>query len=59
VHTRGEHILEANRVDLRIESFGDPADLAIVLIHGTGNSMLPLDEALCERLAAGGRFVIR
>ena len=31
----------------------------ILLIHGAGSSMLSWDEELCERLAAGARFVIR
>jgi pimeloyl-ACP methyl ester carboxylesterase len=41
------------------ETFGDPGDAAILLIHGAGNDMLSWDEELCGRLAAGGRFVIR
>jgi pimeloyl-ACP methyl ester carboxylesterase len=55
----GEHIVQANGVDLCVEAFGDPADPAILLIHGAGSSMLSWDEELCERLAAGRRFVIR
>ena len=51
-------IINANGVDLCAETFGEPADPAILLIHGAGNTMLSWDEALCERLAAG-RFVIR
>jgi pimeloyl-ACP methyl ester carboxylesterase len=47
--------------DVRIcaQTFGDPADPAILLIHGASASMLWWEEELCERLAAGGRFVIR
>lgn len=52
-------IIHANGVDLCAETFGDRADPAILLIHGAGNSMLSWDEELCERLAAGRRFVIR
>jgi pimeloyl-ACP methyl ester carboxylesterase len=52
-------IIRANGVDLCAETFGDPADPAILLVHGAGNTMLSWDEALCERLAAGPRFVIR
>jgi pimeloyl-ACP methyl ester carboxylesterase len=59
VDTPGDYIVQANGVDLCIESFGDPADPAILLIHGAGSSMLSWDEELCERLAAGRRFVIR
>ena len=54
-----ESIIQVNGVDLCAETFGDPADPAIVLLHGAGNSMLSWDEELCERLAAGRRFVIR
>jgi pimeloyl-ACP methyl ester carboxylesterase len=52
-------IIEANGVDLCVDTFGDRADPALLLIHGTGNSRLWWDERLCERLATGGRFVIR
>ena len=52
-------LLEANGVELCVETFGDRADPAIVLSHGAGNSMLSWDEELCARLAAGRRFVIR
>jgi pimeloyl-ACP methyl ester carboxylesterase len=55
----GEHIVQANGVDLCVGTFGDPADPAILLIHGAGSSMLSWDEELCELLAAGRRFVIR
>lgn len=55
----GEHIVNANGVELCVEAFGDPGDPAILLIHGAGSSMLSWDEDLCARLAAGGRFVIR
>jgi pimeloyl-ACP methyl ester carboxylesterase len=52
-------IVQAGEVPLCVERFGDPADPAILLIHGAGNSMLSWDEELCGRLAAGGRLVIR
>jgi pimeloyl-ACP methyl ester carboxylesterase len=54
-----DHIVQVNGVDLCVETFGDPATPAILLIHGAGSSMLSWDEELCERLAAGRRFVIR
>jgi pimeloyl-ACP methyl ester carboxylesterase len=57
--TTTEHIVRANGVDLCVETFGDPADPAMLLIHGAGNSMLSWEEDLCARLAAGGRCVIR
>jgi pimeloyl-ACP methyl ester carboxylesterase len=55
----GERIVRANGVDLCVESFGDPAHPAILLTHGIGSSMLSWDAELCDRLAAGGRFVVR
>ena len=55
----GEQIVQRGGVDLCVETFGDAGDPAILLIHGAGNSMLSWDEELCERLAAGGRHVIR
>jgi pimeloyl-ACP methyl ester carboxylesterase len=54
-----EHVVHANGVELCAEPFGDPADPAILLLHGAGNSMLSWDEELCARLASGGRLVIR
>jgi pimeloyl-ACP methyl ester carboxylesterase len=45
--------------DLCTETFGNPTDPSILLIHGAGNSMPSWDERFCERLAAGGRFVTR
>jgi pimeloyl-ACP methyl ester carboxylesterase len=55
----GETIVQANGVDLCVETFGDPADPAILLIHGAATSMHGWDDEFCERLAAGPRFVIR
>ena len=49
VNQRGERIVRANGVDLCVEAFGDPADAAILLLHGTGSSMISWDEELCER----------
>ena len=54
-----QRIVEANGVALCVQTFGDPADPAVLLVHGAGNSMLSWDVALCERLAAGGRLVVR
>ena len=54
-----EQLIRANGVDLCAESFGDPGDPPILLIMGTGASMLWWDEAFCRRLAAAGRFVLR
>jgi pimeloyl-ACP methyl ester carboxylesterase len=49
--------VNANDVDLGIESFGDD-DAPLVLLAG-GTTMLSWPDALCERLAAGGRRVVR
>jgi pimeloyl-ACP methyl ester carboxylesterase len=56
---RSPRIVRTNGVDLCVESFGDPADPAILLIAGATGSMLSWDEEFCERLASGSRFVIR
>ncbi|MGH2584338.1 MAG: alpha/beta fold hydrolase [Dehalococcoidia bacterium] len=55
----GERIVRANGVDLCIETFGDPSDPAILLIHGAGASMSGWEEEFCARLALGPRLVIR
>jgi pimeloyl-ACP methyl ester carboxylesterase len=54
-----ERMIEANGVELCAESFGRPADPAILLIMGIGGSMLWWDEGFCRLLGDGGRFVIR
>ena len=42
-----------------MEAFGDPADPAILLIMGMAGSMDWWETEFCERLAGGGRYVIR
>ncbi len=49
--------VKANGVTLGAESFGDD-DAPLVLLAG-GTTMLSWPDALCERLAAGGRRVVR
>jgi pimeloyl-ACP methyl ester carboxylesterase len=49
--------VDANGVTLGIESFGDD-DAPLVLLAG-GTTMLSWSGALCERLAAAGRRVVR
>ncbi|RSN62346.1 alpha/beta hydrolase [Streptomyces sp. WAC 04229] len=49
--------VNANGVTLGVESFGDD-DAPLVLLAG-GTTMLSWPDALCERLAAGGRRVVR
>src|SRR5690348_9874562 len=55
----GPQIIEANGVDLCVDVVGDAADPAILLIGGMGASMDWWEDEFCQRLAAGGRFVIR
>jgi pimeloyl-ACP methyl ester carboxylesterase len=52
-------IVRANGVDLCVETVGDPADPPILLIMGTSGSMDWWEDEFCERLADGGRLVIR
>ena len=55
----GYRIVDVNGVDLCVDTTGDAADPAILLISGMGGSMDWWEEEFCQRLAAGGRFVIR
>ncbi len=57
--SESERMIEANGVELCTEPFGDPADPPILLIAGTGSSMLWWEEGFCRMLAERGRFVIR
>jgi pimeloyl-ACP methyl ester carboxylesterase len=57
--SNGERVVEANGVELCVETFGDAADPTILLIHGASASMLWWEDELCERIAAGRRYVIR
>ncbi|GAA1386973.1 hypothetical protein GCM10009639_11400 [Kitasatospora putterlickiae] len=50
-------IVNVNGTSLGVESFGDD-DAPLVLLVG-GTTMLSWPDALCERLAAGGRRVVR
>jgi pimeloyl-ACP methyl ester carboxylesterase len=54
-----ERMIQANGVELCTEAFGDPADPPILLVMGTGGSMLWWEAGFCRMLADGGRFVIR
>src|SRR5919197_2535111 len=55
----GERVIEANGVELCTEAFGSPADPPVLLVMGTGASMLWWEEGFCRMLAGGGLFVIR
>jgi pimeloyl-ACP methyl ester carboxylesterase len=46
-------------IALEYETFGDPADPAVLLIAGFGVQMLSWDSGFCEGLARRGRYVIR
>jgi pimeloyl-ACP methyl ester carboxylesterase len=52
-------MIEVNGVDLCVDTTGHSADPAILLIGGMGASMDWWEEEFCQRLAAGGRFVVR
>jgi pimeloyl-ACP methyl ester carboxylesterase len=54
-----ERIIRANGVDLCVQTFGDRVDPSILLIMGGGSSMDWWEDAFCERLMVGCRFVIR
>src|SRR5687767_5094249 len=45
--------------ELCVETIGDPADPAVLLVMGAGGSMDRWETPFCERLAAAGRYVIR
>ncbi len=57
--TNGQRIMEVNGVDLCVDAAGDPADPTILLISGMGGSMDWWEDEFCQRLVAGGRYVIR
>ncbi|QXJ23420.1 alpha/beta hydrolase [Actinomadura graeca] len=55
----GEQMLDINGVELCVETFGDRADPAILLVAGSSASMLWWDAVLCGRIAAADRYVVR
>jgi pimeloyl-ACP methyl ester carboxylesterase len=54
-----ERIIEADGVELCAQGLGDPADPSLLLIGGTGSSMLWWEDGFCRLLTDGRRFVIR
>jgi pimeloyl-ACP methyl ester carboxylesterase len=58
-YSGNEKIVQANGVDVCVQTFGDRADSPILLIHGATTSMFGWEDEFCERLAAGSRFIIR
>ena len=55
----GERIVPVGEIELAVQTFGDPTDPTVLLIAGGGCSMRAWPVALCERLAAAGRYVVR
>lgn len=53
------HIETSSGIVIEYDTFGDPADPAILLIMGFGTQLLGWDADLCRLLAAQGRYVIR
>jgi pimeloyl-ACP methyl ester carboxylesterase len=51
--------VSVNGVELCVQTFGDSANPAILLIAGAASPMDWWEDELCERLASGQRFVIR
>jgi pimeloyl-ACP methyl ester carboxylesterase len=49
----------ANGIEIEYETFGSPTDLALLLVNGFTSQLTAWDTAMCERLAAAGRYVIR
>ncbi|WP_148928051.1 alpha/beta fold hydrolase [Paenibacillus methanolicus] len=54
-----ERIVRHEDVELYTQSFGDPADPAVLLIMGAQASLVWWEEAFCAKLAEAERFVIR
>lgn len=44
----GEHLVTVNGVSLSVESFGNPGDPTIMLLHGAAESMLAWDAAFVD-----------
>jgi pimeloyl-ACP methyl ester carboxylesterase len=55
----GAAMLPANGIEICVETFGERADPALLLIAGGSRSMDWWEDEFCRRLAAGGRYVIR
>jgi pimeloyl-ACP methyl ester carboxylesterase len=59
-HTgRTAKTLPSDRAEICTESFGEPSDPPLLMIMGAMASMLWWPAGFCERLASGGRFVLR
>jgi pimeloyl-ACP methyl ester carboxylesterase len=54
-----ESFCRVGDIDICYETFGDPADPAMLLIMGLGTQMLAWHEDFCAELAGRGFFVVR
>jgi pimeloyl-ACP methyl ester carboxylesterase len=54
-----EQFCTVNGVELCYETFGDPADPAMLLIMGLATQMVGWHDEFCEQLAARGFFTVR
>jgi pimeloyl-ACP methyl ester carboxylesterase len=57
--SHGEKLVRIRDAELCVETFGDPANPAVLFVDGAAASMLWWEAGLCERIARGDRFVIR
>lgn len=51
--------IRANGIAIEVETFGDPARPAVLLVMGLGMQLIAWPEAFCRRLVEAGYFVIR
>lgn len=51
--------IKTNGVELAATTAGDPADPAVLLLHGAGQSSVAWEDEFVARLVAGRRYVIR
>ena len=54
-----ERVVKNNEVEIWTETFGDPANPAILLIMGAGTSGIFFPDPFCDELAQNNYFVIR
>src|SRR5690554_3748304 len=55
-HQKG--VVNANGIDIAYESFGDPEDETVLMIHGIGSQLIEWPREFCESLAERGYRVI-
>jgi pimeloyl-ACP methyl ester carboxylesterase len=51
--------VQANGIQLSLQTLGDPADPALLLVMGLGAQLIDWPQEFCEQLAGRGFFVIR